>query len=176
MDVLVSHKIKYLIFSNLVASKSCGNEFWGLKAHYVKTSLFKCTSSQCHCLDSGVRERKRCGRQQITAHWPSFSLFILCSDFFFFNALPEVERYYAAHHQISFHLTALCSSSRPSSKALVVSFGGQDSSQWPSEVPERCLFYHPCCNQIQGSLSWWLQPLPLVFAISAFHIYLVNQK
>lgn len=129
MDVLVSHKIKYLIFSNLVASKSCGNEFWGLKAHYVKTSLFKCTSSQCHCLDSGVRERKRCGRQQITAHWPSFSLFILCSDlFFFFYALPEVERYYAAHHQISFHLTALCSSSRPSSKALVVSFGGQDRS------------------------------------------------
>lgn len=56
------------------------------------------------------------------------SFYFVFRFFFFFNALPEVERYYAAHHQISFHLTALCSSSRPSSQAPVVSFGGQDRS------------------------------------------------
>lgn len=54
-----------------------------------------------------LEKEKEHRRQQIPAHWPSLSLFILCSDcWVFFNALPGAERHYAAHHQISFHLTA----------------------------------------------------------------------
>lgn len=62
MGVLVRRKIKHLIFSVLLhqylVAPSASCELQGLKACYVKTSLFEFATFQCHCLDSGLRKKE----------------------------------------------------------------------------------------------------------------------